>query len=162
MGRVDYIVNAKWKEQVKELNSTGIPINKTLVNLLKMYESEQVERAIALFRERKREKQIENPSGYFVQALKGNWAGQKMAISFAGARSAIANSSPEENRVDTQAIFRHWYDLAKELGYCSGQTIKEGEQWVFISGSWEKWEDAVKRGYSLEYLKKIMKRNQRR
>ncbi|WP_019503379.1 hypothetical protein [Pleurocapsa sp. PCC 7319] len=47
---------------------------------------------IALFKVRKREQQIENPSGYFVQALKGNWAGKKMAV---------ANSSTEENKVDT-------------------------------------------------------------
>jgi len=43
------------------------------------------------------------------------------------------------------------------LGYCSGQEIREGEQWVCISGSWEKWGDAVNRGYSLDYLKKIIK-----
>ena len=75
---------------------------------------------------------------------------------------AVANSSTEENTVDTQAIFRHWYDLARELGYCSGQAIKEGEQWVCLSGSWERWSEAVKRGYSWDYLKKIMKRNQGR
>ena len=53
------------------------------------------------------------------------------------------------------------YDLARELGYCSGQEVRDGEQWVNLSGSWERWNDTVERGYSLEYLKKIMKRNQR-
>ncbi len=62
--------------------------------------------------------------------------------------------------VDKGSIFRHWYDLSKELGYCSGQEMREGEQWVKLSGAWEKWEDAIKRGYSLLYLKKIIKRNQ--
>jgi len=28
-----------------------------------------------------------------------------------------------------------------------------------MSGSWEKWSAVVERGYSLGYLKKIMKRN---
>ena len=47
-----------------------------------------------------------------------------------------------------------------ELGYCSGQEVRDGEQWINLSGSWEKWEDAMERGYSLQYLKKIMKKNQ--
>ena len=45
--RVDHIVNTKWRSQIQELDSTGIPINKTVINLLKMYESEQVRNAIA-------------------------------------------------------------------------------------------------------------------
>ena len=71
---------------------------------------------------------------------------------------AIASASEE---VDQGAVFRHWYDLARELGYCSGQEVRDGEQWVCLSGSWEKWQSAVNRGYSLDYLKKIMKRSQR-
>jgi len=52
--------------------------------------------------------------------------------------------------VDKGAVFRHWYDLGRELGYCSGQEVRNGEQWVILSGSWERWEDAMKRGYSLD------------
>ncbi|MCC0178431.1 hypothetical protein I4641_15750 [Waterburya agarophytonicola K14] len=43
-----------------------------------------------------------------------------------------------DRAIDEGAIFRHWYDLARELGYCSGQEVREGEQWVILSGSWEK------------------------
>jgi len=89
-----------------------------------------------------------NLSGYFVSALKGDW----------GSTNVVNNSESEE--VDEGAVFRHWYDLGKRLGYCSGQEIREGEQWVILSGSWESWESAVQRGYSLSYLKKIMSRNQ--
>ena len=71
-----------------------------------------------------------------------------------------SGESSGDREVDEAAVFRHWYDLARELGYCSGQQIREGEQWICLSGSWEQWSAAVKRGYSLEYLKKIMKRNQ--
>ena len=28
---------------------------------------------------------------------------------------------------NTVAVFRHWYDLARELGYCSRQEIRERE-----------------------------------
>lgn len=107
---------------------------------------EKVEKAIAIVKARKREKHIPNPSGYFVAALKGDW----------GSINVVNNSEVE---VDKGAVFRHWYDLARELGYCSGQEVREGEQWVILSGSWEKWEGAVKRGYSLEYLQKTMKGN---
>jgi hypothetical protein len=109
-----------------------------------------VKGAIALFKSRKRDQHIPNPSGYFVAALKQGWA-----------TGQIFESSESTGEIDTAAVFRHWYDLARELGYCSGIEVKEGEQWVCISGTWEKWADAVKRGYSLEYLKKIMKRNSR-
>ena len=144
VGGVDYIVN---KKLMSLLDSTGIPINKTIKDLLKLYPVEKVENAIALVRARKREQHIPNPSGYFVAALKGDW----------GASVTLAGDREE---VDQVAVFRHWYDLARELGYCSGQEVREGQQWVCLSGSWEPWRAAVKRGYSLEYLKKVIKRNQ--
>jgi hypothetical protein len=167
VAKVDYIVNAEcavrqapefnsgepdrknWEKLIPELDGAGIPINKTVKSLLKLYPKEKVEEAIALLRARKREKHIPNVAGYFVSALKGEW----------GSKSLVESG---ETEVDKAAIFRHWYDLARELGYCSGQEIREGSQWICLSGAWEKWEEAVSRGYSLEYLKKIMKRNQGR
>ena len=162
--KVEYIVNStarldklaehqrpscsKWKEQIKDLDSAGIPVNKTLIGLLKSYEFEQVENAVALFKNRKREQHIPNPAGYFVKALKENWGSE--------------NSANVNSEVDQAPVFRYWYDLARELGYCSGQEIRDNEQWVCLSGSWEKWSDAVERGYSVDYLKKILKRNQGR
>jgi hypothetical protein len=145
--RVDYIVNSKWEKLIPELDGAGIPTNKTLKYLLKLYPAEKVREAIAIFRSRKREQHIPNPSGYFVAALKGDWGGKQ-----------IIESPESTGEIDTNAVFRHWYDLARELGYCSGQEDREGEQWICLSGSWERWSDAVARGYSLEYLKKIMKR----
>ncbi len=99
---------------------------------------------IALLQTRKRSSYIPNPAGYFVQALKENWAN--------------TNSDLSEG-TDSKAVFNYWYDLARKLGYCSGQEEREGEQWVCLSGAWERWQDALNRGYSLEYLKKVMKRN---
>lgn len=90
--------------------------------------------------------QIPNVAGYFVAALKGEWASKVVVES-------------GEGEVDTVTVFRHWYDLARELGYCSGQEVRDGEQWVNLSGGWEKWDCAIARGYSLEYLKKVVKRN---
>ena len=146
-----YIVNKNWNKLIPLLDSTGIPINKTIKDLLKLYPAENVENAIALVRARKREQHIPNPSGYFVSALKGDW----------GSKNLVSEKSGDcGEEIDRGAIFRHWYDLARELGYCSGQEMREGEQWVCLSGSWEKWSDGVNRGYSLDYLKKIMKRNQ--
>jgi hypothetical protein len=98
-GEVDYIVNKNWQKQVEDLDSAGIPVNKTVVNLLKMYTPEQVRGAIALVKARKREQHIPNPSGYFVAALKGDWGGKQ-----------ILAHSESEVEVDTAAVFRHWYD----------------------------------------------------
>ena len=50
----------------------------------------------------------------------------------------------------------------QELGYCSGQEIRDNEQWVYLSGSWEKWNDAIAGGYLVDYLEKILKRNEGR
>jgi len=130
------------------LDGAGVPTNKTIKDLLKLYPSEKVEGAIAILKARKREKHVSNPSGYFVAALQGDWSCQN-----------LESGDRETGEVDKGAIFRHWYDLAKKLGYCSGQEMKEGEQWICLSGSWEKWSDAIKRGYSMSYLKKIVKRN---
>jgi len=143
--QVEQIVNLKWKESISDLDKAGIPVNKTLVGLLKLYPKEKVDSAIALLRARKREQHVSNPAGYFVSALKGDWG------------SSLRGDGDDE--VDTASVFRHWYDLARELGYCSGQEVRGGEQWVCLSGAWEKWNSAVERGYSLDYLKKILKRN---
>ena len=142
------IVNSRWRSLIEELDRIGVPINKTLVSLVKMYSEEEVEGAIALLKLRKREKHIPNLAGYFTAALKGGW----------GNYSLVAEDKKE---VDTVTVFRLWYELAKELGYCSSQEMREGEQWVLISGNWERWEEATKRGYSLDYLKNVMRRNKR-
>ena len=92
-----------------------------------------------------------------MAALKGDWGA---SVTLAGDKPDGMASLRQSSEIDRGAVFRHWYDLARELGYCSGQEIRDGEQWVCLSGSWELWAAAVKRGYSLEYLKKIMKRNQ--
>ncbi|MEO1672063.1 MAG: hypothetical protein AAFR77_14980 [Cyanobacteria bacterium J06631_2] len=142
--QIEQIVNLHWKKSIADLDAAGIPVNKTLRDLLKLYSKEKVDSAIALLKARKREQYIPNSAGYFVAALKGDWG------------NSLIGDKDEE--VDTISIFRHWYDLANELGYCSGQEVRDGEQWVNLGG-WEKWSAAVERGYSLDYLKKILKRN---
>jgi hypothetical protein len=148
---IDYIVNKQWRSHLKQLDSAGVPINPTVVRMVKKYKEEEVEGAYALFKVRKREQHIPNPAGYFVQALKEEWA-----------NGSILGNEENLDSGDRASIFRYWYDLARELGYCSATEIRDGQQWVCLSGSWEKWEDAVSRGYSLEYLKKVLKRNQGR
>ena len=145
--KVDYKVNKNYKSLIPLLDGVGVAVNKAIRDLLKMYPAEKVESAIALLKARKRDQHVSNPSGYFVAALKGDWS----------STNVVNNSESEE--VDKEAVFRHWYDLGKQLGYCSGQKVQDGEQWICLSGSWEKWENAIERGYSLEYLKKILKRN---
>lgn len=76
--------------------------------------------AIAFSKARKRERHIPNLTGYFVAALKEDWAGKQVVAS-------------GEGELDTATVFRYLYDLAKELGYCSGQEVREGEQWVKLS-----------------------------
>ena len=150
IAQVDYILNKKWQELIPLLDSIGVLINKTIKYLLKLYSKEKVEKAIALLKTRKRDSYRPNPSGYFVSALKGDW----------GSKTLIADSSDRASEeIDTAAVFRHWYDLARELGYCSGTEVRKGEQWICLSGTWEQWSNVVNRGYTLDYLKKIMKRN---
>lgn len=150
VAQVDYIVNKRWKKLIPLLDDAGIPINKTITSLLKLYPKEEVESAIALLRVRKRDAHIPNIAGYFVAALKQDWASKNLAQEV---------ESDRDLEIDKATVFRHWYDLARELGYCSGQEVKDGEQWICLSGTWEKWSDALGRGYSLNYLKKIVKRN---
>ncbi|NJL52355.1 MAG: hypothetical protein HC930_09320 [Hydrococcus sp. SU_1_0] len=68
---------------------------------------------------RKREQHIPNPGGYLTAALKQSWAN---AVSI--------NTTEDPEQVSATEVFRLWYDLAKELGYCTSQEIREGEQWV--------------------------------
>ena len=120
---IDEIINCSCKESISDLDAVGIPINKTLRSLLKLHPKEKVDSAIALYRTRKREQHIPNPAGYFTSALKEDWANQSLVYT-------------EDGEIDTASVFRHWYNLARELGYCSGQNIRDGEQWICLSGSW--------------------------
>ncbi len=90
----------------------------------------------ALLKSRKRDRHVSNPAGLFVQPLKQNWG--------------------------SQSVFRFWYDLARELGYCQGTEIRDGQQWVNLGGAWEKWESAVERRYSVDYLRKVLGQNKNR
>ncbi len=94
--------------------------------------------AIALLKARKRDGHISNAAGFFVQALKQNWG------------------SEVSSNEDAKTTFRYWYGLARELGYCQGQEIRDSEQWVNLGGAWEKWQSAVDRGYSVDYLVRLV------
>ena len=149
--RVDVKINNKeWRSHLEEVDQLGIRGNKTIVNALKSFSTERVKAAIALYRRRKIENgYIENPCGYFMQALKEDWAGQK-------AKEVIDNAQAPE---DKAALFRYWFDLAKEFGYCHEYQIKDGERWVLFSGVWERFLDVWERGFNLEYLRKTKKRH---
>ncbi|MDJ0649735.1 MAG: hypothetical protein QNJ60_13655 [Xenococcaceae cyanobacterium MO_188.B19] len=138
------VINKEWKTHLDQLDSLGVGINSTVVKVVKVNQKENVERAVALLKARKRDGHVSNPAGYFVQALKQNWASEV--------------SSTE----DSQSLFRYWYQLARELGYCQGAEVREGEQWVLLSGNWENWESAVNRGYNVEYLRKVLGRNKQK
>ncbi len=144
------INNQEWRSHLEELDQLGVRGNKTIVNALKTFSRSKVEATIALYRQRKRETgYIDNPCGYFMQALKEDWAGQN-------AKKVVNEDSQAPE--DQAALFRYWFELAKELGYCSRTEERDGERWVFLSGVWEKFVDAWGRGYNLEYLRKVKKR----
>ena len=141
------INNKEWRSHLEQLDNLGVRENDTIRKAVKKYNAKRVEAAIALYGQRKRETgYIENPQAYFNQALIENWAEEN---------NKIDDSLDTE---DKAALFRYWYDLAKELGYCSGAEEREGERWVLISGTWEKFTNAVERGYNLDYLRKVKKR----
>ena len=121
---VDYIVNSEWGSHLKQLDSAGVPINPTVVRMVKKYKEEEVEGAIALFKTRKREQHIPTPAGYFVQALKEGWA-----------KGSTLGNEENLDSSDRGSVFRYWYDLARELGYCSATEVRDGQQWVCLSGS---------------------------
>lgn len=146
------IRNKQWREHLEQLDCLSIEENATIKNMVKSYTAEQVEIAISIYKQRKRETgYIENPNGYFVQILKEGWGNKKQAS--------------EAESQDEAAKFRYWYDLARELGYCSGveerinAETQATERYVCLSGTWERYIDAVNRGYTLSYLRKIKKRN---
>ncbi len=67
------VVNKEWKSHLDQLDSLGVGINPTVVKVVKVNQKEDVERAIALLKARKRDGHVSNPAGLFVQALKQNW-----------------------------------------------------------------------------------------
>ncbi len=138
------VVNKQWKSHLDELDQLGVGINHTVVKVVKSNDKDKVVNAIALLKARKRDGYIPNLAGYFVQAMKQNWG------------SEVASTE------DTKATFRYWYGLARELGYCQGAEVRDSEQWVNLGGTWEKWESAVNRGYSVEYLRKVLGRQKNR
>lgn len=138
------IKNKNWFSHREELDNLGLQLNSTVLKLIKEYPSQEVERAIAFVKIRKRDKYIENPTGYFVQALKENWGGE-------------TNIAANE-----QDKFRYWYSLAKELGHVTGSEIRDGEQWVCFTGTWSRYQNVVERGHTVDYLKTVINRYRNR
>lgn len=138
------INNKNWRKHREELDNLGIQVNSTVLRLIKKNSSESVEGAIAFLKIGKRDNYLENPTGYFVQALKEKWNSQS---------KCAANE---------QDKFRYWYSLAKELGQVTGSEIRDGEQWVCFTGTWEIYQNVVERGHTIEYLKKVIDRAKNR
>ncbi len=141
--RPQVLPNPDWTLPREDIDSFGLQLNSTVLRLIKEYSSEEVERAIDLLKLRKRDNYIPNPTGYFVQALKENWSSASSAVS-------------EKDK------FRYWYSLAKELGHVTGSEIRDNEQWVCFTGTWLKWLDVVEKGYTVEYLNKVLNRSKNR
>ncbi len=144
------INNKKWRSHLDELDDLGVKENPTIRRAVKFYGAERVKRAIKLYRKRKRESDyIPNPCGYFMQALKEDWAGKNSE------QLKEQNQTPENK----MTLFRLWFDIAREFGYCTQWEERDGDVWVLISGYWEKFTDAWERGYTLEYLKGVSKKS---
>ena len=133
------IKNKNWFSHKEKLDNLGIQLNSTVLKLIKEYPSQEVESAIELLKIRKRDNYIPNPTGYFIQALKEKWVGSS-------------------STVEEKDKFRYWYSLARELGHVTGAEIRDEEQWVCFTGTWSKWLDVVERGYTVDYLKKVINR----
>jgi len=146
--QVEQKLNKKQEECLNKLEDVGIPVNETIVNAVKVTDPEKITKTIAYYREQKRNNYIDNPGGYFIKALQENWAEKNVNPTF--------EEIKPENKT---SIFLKWYDLAKELGICTGQKIENNDRLVLVTGSWEKWEKAYKRGYTIEYLVKSLKRH---
>ena len=137
------INNKNWRSHKEELDQLGLQLNSTVLKVIKEYSSDSVERAIEFLKLRKRDNYIENPAGYFVQALKENW-------------------SKESSTVDEQDKFRYWYSLAKELGHVTGSEIRDGSQWICFTGTWSRYQNVVERGHTVDYLKTVINRYRNR
>ncbi|MCC0179947.1 hypothetical protein I4641_23765 [Waterburya agarophytonicola K14] len=67
--------------------------------------------------------------------LQGDWGSQNVTVDDERDKPNGMATRRDNQEVDKGAVFRHWYDLARKLGYCSGQEMREEEQWVCLSGS---------------------------
>lgn len=48
-------------------------------------------------------------------------------------------------------MFNYWYELARELGYYTAEEMREGDRWVLLSGTWEKFVNVVERVYIIVF-----------
>ena len=140
------INNKKWRSHLEQLDDLGVRENDTIRKAVKKYSTEQVEATIALYRKRKREGYIETPNGFFMDALKGNWAGEN---------ARMDDPLKEE---DQAARFRYWFDLMKELGHYAYFEEIDGEMWVYQTGGSNpaKYSELRER-WSLDLLRKTVK-----
>lgn len=131
------------KEFLRQLEDLGAIANETILNLIQKTDPAKIKRSIGYIREQRRVRYIKNVGGYFVQCIKGDWG--------AGIKAVNMEQVKEE---DLPALFAQWYHLAQKLGVATRKKLVDGEYWAEMSGQWEKWKDAIKRGYTFEYLQK--------
>jgi hypothetical protein len=143
------IKNSNWESHLDQLDTLGVPLNKTVVSMVKFHSTQEVEAAIEIYKYRKRNSHIKNPSGYFVQAIKQNWAGNY--------RWQKENLKDEE--IDENTVFRYWYEMARELGDCQKWEYRDdGVRWIDMNGVWESWYLLLERGITPEYLRRKLDR----
>ncbi|MGK7917337.1 MAG: hypothetical protein AB4038_17615 [Prochloraceae cyanobacterium] len=58
------------------MDQLGVRVNPTVVKVVKVNDKQDVEKAIALLKARKRDGHVSNAAGFFVEALKQNWGSE--------------------------------------------------------------------------------------
>lgn len=133
------VKNEQWEDCLDEIGKAGININQSIKYLVQKYTHEEVKAALALYVVRRNEGGITNPNGYFSQALREGWK--------------INNREQSDDDGEVKE-FRIWYSLAREIGCVDKWESRDNKIWVQMSGEWQIWQEAVERGWSLEYLRK--------
>lgn len=137
-------LNKEQEELLDEADQHGIEINETILEAVKRYSIQRVKAAIAQLRQRQRQGCVLNRNGYFMQALKENWAGEK----------ANKSLSDLDDPKDIEARFGYWYEMARDFGDCTRREDRDGGIWVLMGGTWMRWLDAIEKGFSFEYYQK--------
>lgn len=142
----DVIVPSEISSQVLErLKSMGAPITPSLVSTISRSDSQALEHALACL---EAARNVENPPGYFLAALKGNWSPPASLVVTRERKQAEIESRRRQARIDELAriwgyrVGMDWDaligDIGRDVGRSQRPPVERVQEWVELGRSQEK------------------------
>jgi len=142
----DVVVFSKIASLVQErLQGLSVQVTSSLVSTISRYDAGAVERALGCLESARK---VDNPAGYFLAALKGNWAPPASLLAAKAQKAEV--SEARQHQADTDSLARIWNarpglsrdnlmtDIKRDMDRSYRSLEERVQEWVDLGRSQER------------------------